>query len=342
MSNKQPLVSVISCHHVGNLIDGFVESLAKQTFQDYELIVMSDCYSPTTTLGGKLHIIPSSDMPAKKRNIGAKYAHGQYLAFFDDDVEIASDCLEQLLEQASTSKFDSFTIGMSYGKLHKADEPNRFDEAGGFLTSTGFIWSRAGQNIVDEGQYDNPGPIFSGKSASCMLRKDIFEEVGGFDESFGILGEESDLAWRIWLRGYEVWFNPKARGIHYFNTKWKPAKDYYTNSRVFFNGPKNYICMLYKNLGTRNLIRILPVHISCWILTAIMFILTGKCNCGILILRGIFQNVKDFKELHSKRKVIQSKRIIKDKELFAVISRNPGFSYFFKRFFKYRTTGLHG
>src|SRR3990167_6817853 len=195
---SKPLVSVIVCHHKGNLIDGFVQSLAKQTLKNYELIVMSDCYSPTTTLDGRLHIIPSSDMPARKRNIGAKYAHGRYFAFFDDDVEIEPDCLENLLEQASSSKYDSFTIGMSYGKLYKADEPTRFDEVGGFLTWTGFIWSRAGQNIVDEGQYDRPGPIFSGKYASCMLPKYIFDEVGGFDESFGILGEESDLAWRIW------------------------------------------------------------------------------------------------------------------------------------------------
>src|SRR3990167_3347692 len=147
MSNK-PLVSVIVCFHTPDFIDKFKESLSKSTFKDYELI----------TMGGK-------GLPAEKRNNGAKLASGKYFAFFDDDVEIEPDCLVQMLDACSYKSID-----MVYGKLHKADETNRFDEAGGYMTYTGFIWSRAGQNIIDSGQFNSTERILSGKSASCMVK----------------------------------------------------------------------------------------------------------------------------------------------------------------------------
>ena len=335
MSNFKADVSVITLHHTGELIYKFITSIKKSRGVIYEIIIVTS--DDNLNIAG-CKMIYSKEMPARKRNIGVLHASADIIAFFDDDTEIDENCLKRYKQFLDYNP----KVGMVYGKLYKADEPNRLDEAGGFLTSTGFIWSRAGQNIVDNGQYSVAEPILAGKSASCAIKTEVFNLAGGFDESFGILGEETDLSWRVWLQNYEVWFLPRCVGLHYFNTKHKPVKKYYSSERVFRNGPRNYIAMLYKNLGIVNLIKILPIHILLWVITALMLILTGKCNSGILIFKGIFDNIIGIRKLHRKRKRVQISRLTSDREIFINISKSPKISYYIKRFFRYRITGLHG
>lgn len=332
---QNPSVSIIVCHHKGDFIYKFVESVKKSDFSDYEIIVVTSD-DLLLSIPGCI-MLRHYGMPAAKRNAGAKIALGEYFGFFDDDVEIAPDCLEHLLYAIKEPP-----TGMVYGKLHKADEPNRFDEAGGFLTSSGFIWSRAGQNIIDSGQFDSHAPIFAGKSASCIVKKDVFEKVSGFDEDFEILGEESDLSWRIWLAGYKVMFNPYATGVHYFNTKWKPAKDYYTSKRVHYNGCRNYITMLIKNLETKNLWKILPIHVSIWFFAGCAMIGTGKIAQGMNIFGGLWYVIRNLRTVLTKRSIVQKRRCIGDEKLWPSIYRVPPRGYYWGRLKRYVSIGLHG
>jgi len=170
------------------------------------------------------------------------------------------------------------------------------ENVSGFLTWNGFIWSRAEQNIPDTGQYDLEEPIFSGKSASCMIRKYVFNKVRGFDKDFEILGEESDLAWRVWLSGYYVIYCPKSLAYHKFNTPLKPFKKFYNSKRVNYNGSRNYQTMLIKNLGKQH-IWIVPIHMSIWFFVGIIMVLTGKIEIGTNILKGIGYIFKNWSKI---------------------------------------------
>lgn len=337
MSRLQPEVSIIVCHHKGEFIHKFVESVKRGVGVNYEIIVVTSDKALAHFGIPDCQVIEGPAMPAAKRNLGTRIAKGKYFAFFDDDVEINPDCLLQLKNSLGPS------IGMVYGKLWNMDRRNRFDEAGGFLTSTGFIWSRAGQNDVDMGQYDTEEYIFSGKSASCMIKRDTFNRAGGFDEDFGILGEESDLAWRVWLIGKCVMWVPSATGLHAFNTSMKPANDYYTSDRVQFNGCRNYITMLIKNLEAKNLWKILPIHITIWIFAGLALVITGKVRQGWNILRGVAYIVSHRKQILKKRKEVQDRRVKSDDELWPILFRSPGRAYYTQRFTRYfRNPALHG
>lgn len=333
---SKPQVSVIVCCHNQGFIHKFVESVKRSFGVTYEIIVVSSDDELSATGIPGCTVINGPAMPAAKRNMGARIAKADIIAFFDDDVEIESDCLKHLALMMVGK------VGMGFGKLMKADEPHRFDEAGGFLTPTGFIWSRAQQNLVDDGQYDEVEQIFSGKSASCIIEKRLFEKIGGFDEDFGILGEESCLAWRVWLSGRSVIFIPRARGIHYFNTKFKPVKDYYTNERVFFNGTRNYITMLIKNLEIPLLFRILPIHVTIWVAAGLSMLLRGKFIAGVNILKGLWYVVRNLKLILEKRRKVQRNRVRTDDELWSIIFRSPGRAYYTERFTRYIRSGLHG
>ena len=338
-SLKYPVeVSVIVCHHKGDFIYKFIDSVKKSIGVTYEIIVItSDDNIAVTGIKG-CRVFNGPQLPADKRNIGARLSNGQYLAFFDDDVEINSDCLlkYKLFMDSNPS------CGMAYGKLYNMEHRNRFDEAGGFLTWNGFIWSRAGQNDIDSGQYDYYSTILAGKSASCIIREEVFFKVGGFDEQFGILGEETDLSWRVWLQDFRVCFVPEAVGYHAFNTKFKPANEYYTSTRVHLNGCRNYIVMLQKNLGGKMLWRILPVHILCWIIAGCAMIVTLRVTQGLNIFRGLIQVIQRYPDTIKKRRKIQERRRVSDRELWPFIFARTHRGYYFRRFLRYLSIGLHG
>jgi cellulose synthase/poly-beta-1,6-N-acetylglucosamine synthase-like glycosyltransferase len=52
-------------------------------------------------------------------------------------------------------------------------------------------------------------------TANAMYRKNILEEIGGFDETFTVNGEDADLSWRVKWKGYNILFEPKAIVHHY-------------------------------------------------------------------------------------------------------------------------------
>ena len=331
------LISVIVCHHKGDFIYKFIESVKNSINVQYEIIIVtSDDELASNGIKG-CYVVNNYGGPAEKRNVGARLAKGNYLAFFDDDVEINSDCLSQMLKHVI-----SHSIDMVYGKLYNMERRNRFDEAGGYLTSTGFIWSRAGQNDIDLGQYDKTDRILAGKSASCMVKSTAFWDVDGFDEDFWILGEETDLSWRLQIKGYTVWFLPSAIGYHAFNTKFKPAKEYYNSKRVHRFGCRNYITMLIKNLGVRNLWNILPIHCLIWFTASIVMLFTGKLRQGTNILLGISDVLINLKRVLIKRQLIQSNRVKNDKDLWPYIFRKAPKGYYTQRFCRYLRIGLHG
>jgi GT2 family glycosyltransferase len=282
-------------------------------------------------------VIYSKSMPTAKRNEVAAFVPEKYLVFMDDDVEVRQDAIKELYETIQKKQ-----VGMVYGKLFNGERRDRLDEAGGYLTQTGFIWSRAEQNIPDNSALKIEEPIFAGKSALCIVRKDTFWKIGGFDNDFGILGEESDLSWRIWLSGNIVLFKPQAIGWHYFNTSLKPAKDYYTSERVQYNGCRNYITMLIKNLGKENLWKIVPIHILIWIFVGFAMLITGKLKQGWNILRGIGYITRNFGLIMRKRRDVQKQRVLPDTEIFPFIFRRVRFGYYKERLLRYLRIGLHG
>lgn len=225
---------------------------------------------------------------------------------------------------------------MVFGKLLNMEHPTIFDEAGGFLSWNGFIWAR-GDRQTDIGQFDSLESIFSGKSASCMVRKNLVS----FDESMGILGEESDLAWRIWLQGYNVMYVPYSVTLHAFNTKFKPMT-FYASDRVYYNGCRNYITMLFKNLNFFNLIWILPIHVSCWLVASLMQFINKRQEAGWLILKGIWYCIANIGLLIEKRIEVQKLRTVSDASLFNIFFKSPPISYYLTRLFRYGKTGLHG
>lgn len=327
------LVSAVLCHHRGRLIDKAIDSLVKSKGVELQIIVVT---SDETYKDDRVRVVYQHGGPALKRNVGFKFAEHQLIAFFDDDIEVRP---WTVFYMATVLKRDG--IGMVFGKLLNMEFTDRYDEAGSYLTSSGFLWARAESGVKDTGQFENIVPILAGKSASCMIRRRVFAEVGMFDVSYEILAEETLLSWKVWLWGYNVLYVPQSVTLHAFNTRFKP-KDMYVPKRIYWNGSRNYITMLLTCLNGFNCFRILPIHISVWILSAIGMLLTGKFIAGTYIFKGLWYVVANFKLIMQKRKFIQSHRKISDIELFKTIMKKPSKNYYINRFLRYIKLGMHG
>ena len=312
-------VSILICHHTGDLVYRCLKSLEK--IKADKIVVSSSIRVNKDNLRWLFTII---NEPTNKRNWGSELSKGKYIVFMDDDVEVKYDCIQNMSEYLDNHP----QVGMVYGMLYKMDNHSVIDTSGSFLTWCGFL----NETYIDR---VSPTPILSGKSALCMIRKDIFNEVGRFDEDFVIYGEETDLSWRVWLAGYKIMVLPSAIGYHAFETPLKP-RSYYNQKYIHYNGCKNYITMLIKNLPASKLYIVL-INASIWFFIGCCLFFRNRQGAK-WIMQGLWYNIANFGYIWGKRKKIKRLKW----NFYPCITKNPPISYYLVRFYDYIQHELHG
>ena len=155
-----------------------LESIKKQTFSDYEIIVADNKSEDKTPEIAKKYncVLTQGGMPGPGRNLGAKIAKGEILLFLDSDTELEDEFfLEILVEEFQDKNLDGavprvFLEGKFLDKLYYA-----------FWNTLVMIFQKV-------------SPFAGGW---CIFaRKDMHDKIKGFDERI-VLGEDSDYAKRI-------------------------------------------------------------------------------------------------------------------------------------------------
>lgn len=177
-----------------------LQSLVKQTFRDFELIVV-DGDSKDKTLkvfNGFKHLLPcaTSILSDKKnvglqRNIGAGRARGNYLIFFDADVDIAPTFLEEIHVRAIKQPFLLATTWMI------ADSSKPIDQL--MVTLANFGWELA--NSINK-------PMIGGYNV--IVKQEIFKKLKGFREDLTI-NEDGDFASRAVKKHITLAFLPEPK-----------------------------------------------------------------------------------------------------------------------------------
>lgn len=129
--SKMPQISVIvPCYNVEPYLADCLESVLKQSFQDFEIICIEDCSTDNTKKilqnyqnNPKIKIIYNQQNKglAISRNIGLDIACGQYIYFLDSDDSITNDCLETLYQQITQNKSD---LAVGGTKVYSDDKNN--------------------------------------------------------------------------------------------------------------------------------------------------------------------------------------------------------------------------
>ncbi len=139
-----------------------------------------------------------------------KAGRTEWLWLIHDDSVPELDALEKLLTVVEAT--ESVTIAGC--KQLDLDSPRRLLDVGLGVNEHAERVTLIEVDEVDQGQYDGRTDSFAVTSAGMLIRRDVFEELGGFDPALPGLGDDMDLCWRNRLMGHRVVVVPQARIYH--------------------------------------------------------------------------------------------------------------------------------
>ena len=213
---SEPLISIIVVNWNGlHLLDECFESLARQTWTKKEFLLVDNGSTDgsrelLTSWSKRLPnaqpiLLPTNTGFCKANNIAFAQARGEWIALFNSDAVAEPNWLSELVRYGSLEN----RIGMVASKIVFQDPPGVIDKAGHLIYWDGQNRGR-GTMEHDTGQYDRAEEILWPDACAALYHRRIFEETGGFDETFFAFGDDADLGMRARLLGWKAWYVPSA------------------------------------------------------------------------------------------------------------------------------------
>ena len=182
----------------------------------YEVIVVDDCADAATkallaSVGGLRVVVNETNLNfLHSVNRGAAEARGRHIVLLNNDTEPQPGWLRALVDRAD-SRDD---IGVVAAKLIYPD--GSLQEAGGIVWRDGTAWNFGRGDGSSEPQYSYVRSIDYGSAAALLVRRTVWESVGGFDERFAPgYWEDTDLCFAARAAGSDVVYEPAAVVVHH-------------------------------------------------------------------------------------------------------------------------------
>lgn len=235
-NNAIKISVIIPCFNASDTLANQLNALERQNWTGNWEVIVSDNGSNDNTLSiveryanklPHLRIVDASDRKgaAHARNVGAKAANGDFLAFCDADDEVGNGWVQALAEAFDRSDFVA----------------SKFDS-----TKMNALWTqKIRPNTQKDGiQQYSPSYFFHSGGSGIGIKRVWHEKIGGFDESMMVL-EDTDYCFRMGLAGVTLTFAPNAVvHVRYKNTLWGIYK------QAFLWGKGNVkLYKKYRNLG---------------------------------------------------------------------------------------------
>ena len=193
-----------------------IQSINSSVYKLLEVIVIDNASDePITPWFKKMFpktIIIRSDKnlgAAGGRNLGLQYAKGNYLLFIDDDAEVDSRMIEELLKVLSSKK----EVGLVQPKIYDSKMRNVLQGLGCDVNLLTGRVSAIGIREEDKGQYET---VIELQSIGCiwMIEREVIDKIGGYDDEYFIPWEDTDFSFRARKAGFNILFLPKAKAWH--------------------------------------------------------------------------------------------------------------------------------
>jgi len=287
----------------------FLPSVAKSNYEQLEIII-ADNASTDETVNWVNNSYPQCKVVTFDDNHGycggnnraVKYSVGDILVFLNNDVSVAPDWLTHL-----DKAFENPATTIVQPKLKSFVNPDEFEyagAAGGMIDYMGypFCKGRLFDNVEkDLHQYNESTPIFWASGAAFAIRKEAFQELGGFDEDFEFHMEEIDICWRAWKIGYTVKSCPESEVFHLGGGSMPMG----SSRKVYYNY-RNSLMMLTKNSTSGNLFFKIFGRLLLDGAAGVRSLLTGDPKAAWAIIRSHFAYYRRLPAMMKKRKIIRS------------------------------------
>ncbi|WCD97320.1 glycosyltransferase [Streptomyces sp. HUAS 31] len=135
----------------------------------------------------------------------------QWLWLLHDDCAPEPDALAQLLRVVENEhELGRDDIAVLGPKLRGWYDRRQLLEVGVTIANSGRRWTGLDRREQDQGQHDHVRPVLSVSTAGMLVRRDVFEELGGFDRRLPLMRDDVDLCWRATAAGHRVLIAPEA------------------------------------------------------------------------------------------------------------------------------------
>ena len=250
-----PLISVIIPHYRRTVpLRRLLRSLSEQDYpaESYEIIVIADKGDDDDihrlqTEYPNIFCLPVTvhSGAACAKNVGAHHARLPWLVFLDDDIILDPQWLRTMAAAATHDP----AIACFQSKVLAYHDHTTLMSAGGVANIYGYAWDR-GVYEKDNAQFDHDREIVYASSCAMMIRKSVFDAVGGFDNDIFFMGEDHDLGLRLWAAGEKVYYVPEAIAYH-------DGEDRHNDIDIKYYLERNRWYIIFKNYDLGLLVRLL-------------------------------------------------------------------------------------
>jgi GT2 family glycosyltransferase len=243
---------ILVTYNSASTISKCLESLFKQDYGLFEILVVDSCSSDGTVSRLNKYkdrirlFLPGRNLGyAGGNNFAAKFAAGKYLIFLNPDVIVKQDWLKEMVSPLSDE-----AVGV-VGCLMYYPDGKTIQHAGGFFLDnaiTRHIGDGERRIEPDGDGYLHPQFV---TGASILVRKDVFESLGGFDVGyFPGYFEEAELCSSVRQLGIKVLLNPRAKAIHF-----ESSSSGKFSQRFYYYYHKNRVRFVVKNFSPAGFFR---------------------------------------------------------------------------------------
>ena len=220
---------IFPTYNSAEFIEECLESIEKQTFKDYELIILDDCSTDNTLeildkLGYKYHVNEKNLGYTKNANKGIELAKGRFICIMDHDMVYDNNYLKDMMDLFESDK----EIGMVACRSYYYKEKDKIRVLGidvNLLTSKLRV---LGRDQIDEGQFDNIKEINATTGGNGIIKKEVFDKIGLFSEDYFMYYVDLDICFKMKEEGYKIILS-KAKSWHKKEENEKLSKKQFTN-----------------------------------------------------------------------------------------------------------------
>ena len=232
----------------------------------------------------------------KAVNIGIRKAETPYVFLLNNDTLVCKGAVEALLASLKKDR----RIFSVEAKMIQYQDRTKIDSAGTFYNAFGWAYARGKDRPAD--QYRKRGPVFSACAGAAMYRREVFEEIGLFDEEHFAYLEDVDVGYRARIAGYRNVYEPMARIIHVGSA----ASGSRHNEFKVRLSARNNLYLIYKNMPVLQILLNLPFLLARFLVKYLFFL---KKGLGAIYLKGLMEAPKLMKK---KKKVLYQKGHLKN------------------------------
>lgn len=245
---NEPKIGLVTVLYNGiEVLQGFYESLAKQTYKNYMLYIIDN--SPNEdALNEAKRLADSYNIPAEfvynNANFGVAKGNNQgielslnsgceYVLLLNNDIEFGENTISDMVSYSVKNN-----ERMVVPKIHYYGT-NKIWMAGGYISKLKALTPHRGDGEEDTGQYNNIEYLQYATTCFMLIHREVFEKIGLMDEKYFVYYDDTDFVWRASQEGMNVLYYPMVTIKHRVSfstggTK-SPFSIYYTNrNRVYF------------------------------------------------------------------------------------------------------------